>query len=83
MVGGDLAAAGWPPNTWYHPSYPNAVPKFQPGRTAEWGMTGSLHPGGLNVGLADGSVRFIDQATDPIILSNLATMADGASLDEF
>ena len=80
MTGADLGVAGYPPNTWIYNSTPTT---FQPGRLGEWGSTGSLHPGGLNVGLADGSVRFIDQATDPVILLNLATMADGASLDEF
>jgi prepilin-type N-terminal cleavage/methylation domain-containing protein/prepilin-type processing-associated H-X9-DG protein len=77
----DLTVAGYPPNQWYNPAYP-AVPG-QPGRLGEWGTSGSLHPGGLNVCLADGSVRFIDQATDPVILRNLSLIGDGVQLDEF
>jgi prepilin-type processing-associated H-X9-DG protein len=80
QVGGDIAAAGYPPNTWI---YNSTATTFLPGRLGQWGTTGSLHPGGINVGLADGSIRFIDQATDPVILFNLAVIGDGAQLDEF
>ena len=34
------------------------------GRLAEWGTTGSLHPGGINITLGDASVRFISESTD-------------------
>ncbi|MGC8643862.1 MAG: H-X9-DG-CTERM domain-containing protein, partial [Isosphaeraceae bacterium] len=37
----------------------------------------SLHPGGVNVLLMDGSVRFIKDAINPTIWSALATRAGG------
>ena len=49
----------------------------RPGRLRTWGTGGSLHPGGLNVVLADGSVRFISETTDAITLLNISRMADG------
>ena len=38
---------------------------------------GSEHPGGASVGMADGSVRFLGDATDQTVLSLLCTRADG------
>jgi prepilin-type N-terminal cleavage/methylation domain-containing protein/prepilin-type processing-associated H-X9-DG protein len=37
----------------------------------------SMHPGGANFALADGSVRFISYAAGPIILGELATRSGG------
>ena len=34
------------------------------GRLFSWGLAGSLHPGGMNTGLADGSVRFLSETTE-------------------
>jgi prepilin-type N-terminal cleavage/methylation domain-containing protein/prepilin-type processing-associated H-X9-DG protein len=48
-----------------------------PGRLAEFGCVGSLHPGGVNVTLGDGSVRFLAQTTDIAILLAISTMAGG------
>lgn len=39
---------------------------------------GAYHANGLNIGLADGSVRFLSQTTDPSnIWVRLASIADG------
>ncbi len=37
----------------------------------------SDHPGGANVGLADGSVRFLKQTINPAIMQGLGTRAGG------
>jgi len=48
----------------------------QPGWLAEWHYPGSMHPGGCNVNLADGSVRFVNQTTAMDVLSGIATIAN-------
>jgi len=47
------------------------------GRLTEYGTTGSLHPGGVNATLGDGSVRFLSETTDLAILKAISTMAGG------
>jgi prepilin-type N-terminal cleavage/methylation domain-containing protein len=47
------------------------------GRLAEFGTTGSLHPGGVNTTLGDGSVRFLSETTDLTVLRAISTMAGG------
>ena len=39
------------------------------------------HAGGLNVGMADGSVRFISSSIDPSKLAGAITIAGGESVD--
>ncbi len=74
-----------PINCWsyytYWPQYAWAQPT--PGRLASWGMAGSLHPAGCQVCMADGSVRFIPESTDLLILGYLTSMADRASIGNF
>ncbi len=41
---------------------------------------GSEHPGGASVGMADGSVRFLGDATDQTVLSLYCTRADGKAI---
>jgi prepilin-type N-terminal cleavage/methylation domain-containing protein/prepilin-type processing-associated H-X9-DG protein len=43
----------------------------------------SKHPGGVNVLLADGSVRFIKQSIDPLTWRALGTRARGDSIEDF
>jgi prepilin-type processing-associated H-X9-DG protein len=47
------------------------------GRLYEWALAGSMHPGGCNVTLADGSVRFLSETTDRTIREAIVTVANG------
>jgi type II secretory pathway pseudopilin PulG len=47
------------------------------GRLAEFGTTGSLHPGGINVTLGDASVRFLSETTDLVVLRAISTISGG------
>ncbi|APZ95672.1 DUF1559 domain-containing protein [Fuerstiella marisgermanici] len=53
------------------------------GRLRDWGTVGSLHTGGAQACLGDGSVRFISENADSGTLNNLAFIADGQTLGEF
>lgn len=47
--------------------------------TTQWGAPGATttHPGGGNIAMADGSVRFLSNSTPPQVRQSLATRADG------
>jgi prepilin-type processing-associated H-X9-DG protein len=45
-------------------------------QTNDKGIYG-FHPGGANVAFADGSVRFLTDSTSPVVLTAMATRADG------
>lgn len=45
-----------------------------------WRTARSWHPGGVNVGFADGSTRFVDDAVDPLIWKAMATIQGGETL---
>ena len=49
-------------------------------RLRSWGTGGSLHPGGLNVCLADGSIRFVSETTARTILQAASTIAGSEHL---
>jgi prepilin-type processing-associated H-X9-DG protein len=74
-----------PPNdTWrssssYTPDNPR---NFEP-MLGDWGVTGSWHPGGLHILLADGSVRYLSENVAFDIRSNLDHIQDGNPLGEF
>jgi prepilin-type N-terminal cleavage/methylation domain-containing protein/prepilin-type processing-associated H-X9-DG protein len=42
---------------------------------------GSTHPGGLNIALADGSVRFISDSVSPVVFNAMGTRAGGEVFD--
>lgn len=43
----------------------------------------SIHPGGANIALTDGSVRFISESVDYTLLTNLANRSDGNEISDF
>ena len=47
------------------------------------GGFGSYHPGGANMGFADGSTRFVSGSIDPTVLQRLGNRADGEILEPF
>jgi len=71
MYGIDLPTNGI--NRWNDPDTEDP----RPSQLASWGFPGSLHPGGLNVLMADSSVHFVSEDMDRITQSLLSRMADG------
>jgi prepilin-type N-terminal cleavage/methylation domain-containing protein/prepilin-type processing-associated H-X9-DG protein len=71
-------------NLWSTPSWPSPpdVPVKGQIRTW-WSAAGSLHPGGCQFAMGDGSVRFVQQTTSATVLTRVSRMRDGipASLD--
>lgn len=65
-------------NNW---AYTSSTGPIEPiiGRLGSWGRAGSLHPLGAQFCFADGSVRFISEATPLTVLTQLAYMADGSN----
>jgi prepilin-type N-terminal cleavage/methylation domain-containing protein/prepilin-type processing-associated H-X9-DG protein len=76
MVGIDAGSNGI--NKW---TYPSSLTQPRRGQLGSWSYAGSLHPGGCNFLLADGSVHFISEGTDLAILRQLVMMADGSSVN--
>jgi len=58
-----------PTYTWVNPRTPIH------GRLYDWGLVGSLHPAGANVCMADGSVRFMSELTDRVVLAAMNSIA--------
>jgi prepilin-type N-terminal cleavage/methylation domain-containing protein len=63
-------------NIWNYNNNPSPLNNKR-GRRASWYNSASLHPGGVQFVLADGSVRFISQSIDLPSLTNLCRMSDG------
>ncbi|MFG0262425.1 MAG: DUF1559 domain-containing protein [Novipirellula sp. JB048] len=66
--------------SWYSP--PFAEPGARPSRLGDWSTSGSLHPGGAQFTFADGSVHFLSDSVDLLILQRLAYIADGEVVPE-
>lgn len=73
-VNGWTAPASW--SSWY--SAPPTV-----GMVVEWGSAASLHPGGCQATMADGSVHFISEVADLLTLARLGYISDGNTLVGF
>lgn len=77
-VGIDL---GWERiNRW---DYPGVPASFLVGRLGQWATAGSMHTGGCQAVMADGSVRFLNQNIDTPTRQRLSTMADNQPIGEF
>ena len=63
---------------WVHPTWQS--PPFIPmrGRARSWWCAAaSLHPGGCQFTMGDGSVHFVSETIDRVVLGNLCYIADG------
>jgi len=72
MVGIDVGNHGI--NRW---EWPGIIANPRRGQLRSWAHMGSLHPGGAHVLMADGSVHFLSENTDSVVLQRLSTMAGG------
>jgi prepilin-type N-terminal cleavage/methylation domain-containing protein len=71
-------------NNWYCCGWttpPNG--SFQPGSLGEWGSPGSVHTGGMQVLLGDGSVRFISENINATTRQRLGYISDSQPIGEF
>jgi prepilin-type processing-associated H-X9-DG protein len=53
---------------------------YTPSAAGAYAAARSDHPGGVNVAIADGSVRFVDELIDTSVWRGLATKAGGESV---
>ncbi|HRA88037.1 MAG TPA: DUF1559 domain-containing protein [Planctomycetaceae bacterium] len=74
-----LSLSAFTPNTTIRP-YSGI--EYKPA-LGEWGMVGSYHVGGIQVLLADGSVRFMSDNTDLAVRANLDRIQDGNVMGEW
>ena len=51
------------------------------GTLKNWGYAGSMHPGGQNFVMGDGSIRFLKETLTTTILTNASLMSDGTSVN--
>lgn len=65
--------------TWQNPPYTPVAGRIR----TWWSAAGSLHPGGCQFAMGDGSVRFVREQTSITVMGAMARMKDGtvASLD--
>jgi hypothetical protein len=66
------------PFCWMDPTADITLEEFVKGINN--GLCGSYHPGGINVGMLDGTTSFIGETVDPVILRCLAMPDDGTSV---
>ena len=77
-----------PPNytfyyiSWGSPPY-ECNDQFNGGRLGDWTSSGSWHPGGINILMGDGSVRFLAETSDTTLRRRLDYIADNNPLGPF
>jgi hypothetical protein len=70
-----------PINCWLYSTNPPS--SVIVGRAAVWtGAAASLHPAGCQAAMSDGSVRFIPESTNIMILGYMTSMADSIAIGE-
>ncbi len=77
---GPSTAARWFPGASPHAFSPTFLAAWGP--NANWHGASRLHPGGLNAGFADGSVRFFAQTIEWHIWAKLNAISDGHSVQQ-
>ncbi|MCL2743109.1 MAG: DUF1559 domain-containing protein [Planctomycetaceae bacterium] len=68
------------PFCWMDPTADITLDEFVKGINVKNGRSGSFHTGGINIGMFDGSVRFLSDTVIPEILRALGTCAGGENI---
>ena len=79
-VNGQRRINDWDCCAWTSPPYSILG---TPGTLGEWGTPGSVHTGGMQVTMGDGSVRFLSENLDATTRTRLGYIADGQVVGEF
>jgi prepilin-type N-terminal cleavage/methylation domain-containing protein len=78
---GGSRSEGWWPGPSPHPMAPTHISAYGP--NAEWPGASSLHPGIVNVSMADGSAQAISETVKWSVWNKLNSIGDGNPVGEF